>query len=407
MSDIAIRSEHISKQYSIGTLRKQQTILDAFHGKFFRPRIGIDSILWALKDVSFKIKTGDVVGILGRNGAGKSTLLKILSQVTEPTSGWAEINGRVGSLLEVGTGFHQDLTGRENIYLNGAILGMSRSEVRRNFDQIVAFAEIERFLDTPVKHYSSGMYVRLAFAIAAHLESDVLLIDEVLAVGDASFQKKCLGRVDHYAHQGRTVLFVSHNMATILSVCKSAIWLDSGQIRQSGPCEEVAEAYVLSLSSDSRIPLDVRQDRSGDGSVRLTSMTISNASDSSAIRCTDRLKIRLEYKSANTISKAVFLIGIYDQFNRTIFFLDSAAAGGLPDKLPATGVIECVTDPICITPGLCIVNIAVKRGEEMADHIGAASSFHVEADDFYGTGKLTNRQTTLFLLKQNWNLLGP
>jgi lipopolysaccharide transport system ATP-binding protein len=198
---------------------------------------------WALKDVSFEIKQGDRVGIIGRNGAGKSTLLKILSRITEPTKGSIRINGRVASLLEVGTGFHPELTGRENIYLNGAILGMSKIEIKKKFDEIVAFAEVERFLDTPVKRYSSGMYVRLAFAVAAHLEPEILVVDEVLAVGDSAFQKKCLGKMDDVAKQGRTVFFVSHNMASIRSLCKVGYWFEKGSLRESGLVDEIVDIY--------------------------------------------------------------------------------------------------------------------------------------------------------------------
>jgi len=207
---------------------------------------------WALRDVNFEIKRGEVVGVIGRNGAGKSTLLKILSRITEPTTGKVEIRGRVASLLEVGTGFHPELTGRENVYLNGAILGMTRADIRRKFDQIVAFAEVEKFLDTPVKRYSSGMYVRLAFAVAAHLEPEILVVDEVLAVGDASFQRRCLGKMGEICEAGRTVLFVSHNMQSIRQLCNQAIWLDQGQVRAIGRSDEIVSEYLsIELPDDS------------------------------------------------------------------------------------------------------------------------------------------------------------
>ncbi len=209
-----------------------------------RSSVVCNDTIWALKDVSFEVKHGEVVGIIGRNGAGKTTLLKILSRITEPTEGRAEIHGRVGSLLEVGTGFHPELTGRENIYLNGAILGMKKAEIDRKFDEIVAFAEIEKFLDTPVKHYSSGMYVRLAFAVAAHLEPEILLVDEVLAVGDDAFQKKCLGKMGDVAREGRTVLFVSHNMGAINQLCPTCVWLDYGRIRSLGPTSPIVSSYL-------------------------------------------------------------------------------------------------------------------------------------------------------------------
>jgi lipopolysaccharide transport system ATP-binding protein len=235
MSYTAIRVDNLSKQYRIGgPQKKYETLRDTLANTLATPlrRAGkllrgqatgaaeLDATIWALRDVSFKVQRGEVVGIIGRNGAGKSTLLKILSRITEPTLGVAEIRGRVGSLLEVGTGFHQELTGRENIYLNGAILGMKRHEIEHKFDEIVAFAEVEKFIDTPVKHYSSGMHLRLAFAVAAHLEPEILLVDEVLAVGDAAFQKKCLNKMEDVGQQGRTVLFVSHNMPAITRLCE-------------------------------------------------------------------------------------------------------------------------------------------------------------------------------------------
>jgi lipopolysaccharide transport system ATP-binding protein len=264
MTDLAIRVENLSKQYKIGRARQRHnTLRDALTDAFRRKGAnGATETFWALKDVSFEVKRGEVVGIIGRNGAGKSTLLKILSQITEPTSGRAEIHGRVGSLLEVGTGFHPELTGRENIYLNGAILGMRREEIRRAFDEIVAFAEIDKFLDTPVKRYSSGMYVRLAFAVAAHLEPEILLVDEVLAVGDAAFQKKCLGKMGEVAREGRSIMFVSHNTTAIQRLCEYTALIDKGQLILWGETGKVLERY-LSSSSESLIPghwFDIKPD---------------------------------------------------------------------------------------------------------------------------------------------------
>jgi len=253
MSDIAIKVENLGKMYRIGEKQERyntfrDTLNNVITAPFRRLRnIGkptkLDELIWALKDVSFEVKHGEVIGIIGRNGAGKSTLLKILSQITEPTEGQVTIYGRIGSLLEVGTGFHPELTGRENIFLNGAILGMSKVEINRKFDEIVDFAEIEKFMDTQVKHYSSGMYMRLAFAVAAHLEPEILLIDEVLAVGDASIQKKCLGKMGDVAKEGRTVLFVSHNMGAITRICKRSLWLDEGKVVLDGLSDEVVNRY--------------------------------------------------------------------------------------------------------------------------------------------------------------------
>jgi len=241
----AIRIERLGKRYLLGGRERYLALRDVFARAVRRWRADPARVLWALRDVSLEIEAGDAVGIIGRNGAGKSTLLKILSRVTRPTEGQAELAGRVGSLLEVGTGFHPELTGRENIFLNGAILGMKRAEIVRRFDEIVAFAEVERFLDTAVKHYSSGMYVRLAFAVAAHLEPEILLVDEVLAVGDAAFQKKCLGKMGEVARQGRTVIFVSHGMDAVRRLCRRVVWLDGGRVKQVGEAREVVGAYLL------------------------------------------------------------------------------------------------------------------------------------------------------------------
>jgi homopolymeric O-antigen transport system ATP-binding protein len=255
MSDVAIHAEGLGKKYQLGVKNKsfRESMVDLCSAPMRRARSLLsarpaprsDTELWALRDATFEIRKGEVVGLIGRNGAGKSTLLKILSRITEPTRGFADIDGRIGSLLEVGTGFHPELSGRENIYLNGAILGMRRLEIQRKFDEIVDFCQLERFLETPVKHYSSGMYVRLAFAVAAHLEPEILMIDEVLAVGDARFQKKCLNKMEDVAHSGRTVIFVSHNMSAVTRICQRAIFLDEGRVVSSGPVQEIVSAYML------------------------------------------------------------------------------------------------------------------------------------------------------------------
>jgi homopolymeric O-antigen transport system ATP-binding protein len=253
--DLAIRADRLSKRYRIGEREAYGTLRDAIArtltapGRVWRARSRgrTADAVWALRDASFDIARGEVLGIVGRNGSGKSTLLKILSRITEPTTGWAEVHGRVGSLLEVGTGFHPELTGRENVFVNGAILGMRRAEIQRKFDEIITFADVERFVDTPVKHYSSGMQMRLAFAVAAHLEPEILLIDEVLAVGDIAFQKKCLGKMDDVSRQGRTVLFVSHQMNQIRRLCGRCIWLNQGEVMDAGPTAGVCGRYEASF----------------------------------------------------------------------------------------------------------------------------------------------------------------
>lgn len=274
MNDIAISVRGVSKQYHIGALKAtrsnyktlRESLGDLVVGPFRRlgnvlrgkgtGHSSVDELIWAVNDVSFDIKSGEVVGIVGRNGAGKSTLLKILSRITDPTRGEIDIYGRVGSLLEVGTGFHPELTGRENVFLNGAILGMRRQEILRNFDEIVAFSEVGKFIDTPVKHYSSGMYLRLAFAVAAHLETEVLIVDEVLAVGDSSFTSKCLAKMQDVSKQGRTVLFVSHNMQAMSRLCERVIWMSEGRLHEDGPSTKVVSNYLGSVLDDSLSELE-------------------------------------------------------------------------------------------------------------------------------------------------------
>lgn len=261
MSDVAVRVRDVSKRYKIRVVTRHNTLRDELaygvrslvrRNRRSRSTAESASTLWAVKDVSFDVRQGEVLGIIGRNGAGKSTLLKILSRITEPTSGRCEIFGRLGSLLEVGTGFHSELTGRENVYLNGAILGMRKAEIDRKFDEIVAFAEVEQFIDTPVKRYSSGMHVRLAFAVAAHLQPEILIIDEVLAVGDQSFQNKCLGKLGSAAREGRTVLFVSHNLAAVANLCTNGIWIERGHVTMRGDAKSVIEAYMKTSSGSAR-----------------------------------------------------------------------------------------------------------------------------------------------------------
>ena len=291
MSDTVIKVENLSKKYIIRHQQAQQytalrdVIADGVKSIGRRLTGGKqDSLLgstkeefWALKDVSFEVKQGDRVGIIGRNGAGKSTLLKILSRITEPTMGEITLNGRVASLLEVGTGFHPELTGRENIYLNGSILGMGKAEIIKKFDEIVDFAEVEKFLDTPVKHYSSGMYVRLAFAVAAHLEPEILIIDEILAVGDTQFQKKCLGKIeDVAANEGRTVLFVSHNMISIRELCQTCLWLDQGTLKKAGTATDTIKAYSLALGEKRIEGQFLTNLFEGDGRVKLLSYQVAN-----------------------------------------------------------------------------------------------------------------------------------
>jgi lipopolysaccharide transport system ATP-binding protein len=297
-SEKAIVAEELRKLYRLGEGRARPDTLRDLVGEALsrsRRHRAEPDFIWALDGVSFSVDSGEVVGILGRNGAGKSTLLKILSRITEPTGGWADIHGRVGSLLEVGTGFHPDLTGRDNVYLSGAILGMRRAEIRRRFDEIVEFAELERFIDTPIKRYSSGMYLRLAFAVAAHLEPEILLVDEVLAVGDAAFQTKCLGKMGEVSREGRTILFVSHNLVAIESLCERAIWIEDGRILLDAPPREVVSAYVRashSLAHERTWP-----DTGAPVQLRRTAVRVEGGSPADSI--TVRTPIALEFDCWN------------------------------------------------------------------------------------------------------------
>ena len=315
-----IKVDKLGKQYRIGAQQAPyETLRESLAGAMRAPlnrlrRNGhsAENTIWALKDVSFEVMPGEVVGIVGRNGAGKSTLLKVLSRITEPTAGGIDLYGRVASLLEVGTGFHSELSGRENIYLNGAILGMSRAEIKRKFDEIVAFAEVEKFLDTPVKHYSSGMYVRLAFAVAAHMESEILLVDEVLAVGDADFQKRCLGKMEEVGSEGRTVLFVSHSMPMILRLCSRVVLLGQGEVVADGMPHEVTRKYLHSdLGSPSERTWPDRDTASGDSVARLKAVRILNDEGEVADLFDIRKPISLEVEYWNLQSSLRPVVSIH------------------------------------------------------------------------------------------------
>ena len=420
MSESIIQVENLGKKYVIGQNRQagamnlRETITQSAKslGKIIRPRHKSDNgdlvkEFWALKDISLSINRGEIVGIIGRNGSGKSTLLKILSRITEPTTGRIVIKGRVASLLEVGTGFHAELTGRENIYLNGAILGMEKAEIKRKFDEIVAFSEVEKFLDTPVKRYSSGMYVRLAFAVAAHLEPEILIVDEVLAVGDAAFQKKCLGKMGDVAtKEGRTVLFVSHNMTTVRALCQKAYLLNSGRIDYQGSTSKAIERYMQSVKSammSNATSLEQREDRSGDGSATLVGVKIEDADGQEIIRPYSRLKVTIYYKSDRPLIRPQFSATIYDDLkNIGMVSLHSEIVGGLPETLPPQGSVTCMTEPIALTPGRCYLNLSLLKGDVMADYIQYAAYFDVETDDIYGTGKLPDRDWVCSLRQQQW-----
>lgn len=404
MSAPVISAKHLSKQYHLGeklshnTLRDQiahsaKMLMSAFRGHD-RKSTDTAETFWALKDVSFDIQEGEVIGVIGRNGAGKSTLLKILSQITEPSEGEVRIRGRVASLLEVGTGFHYELTGRENIFLNGAILGMSKSEIRRKFDEIVAFSEVEKFLDTPVKHYSSGMCMRLAFGVAAHLDPEILLVDEVLAVGDATFQQKCLGKMDEVAKTGRTVLFVSHNMAAMNALCDIGFYLENGRLKAQGPIDDMINRYMAETALDEKKNVFSIEQRTGSGMVRITNLEISP----------EATRITLGYKAERAGLPVQFLIGVFDSFNTRILALDSRVTDDLPQTLPAQGSVSLeFPEAFALAPGRYRINIAACVHKDTVDFIPGALSFHVPETDFFGTGRSAYGKA-MVLCRTRWTL---
>lgn len=367
-----IKIENLSKQYIIGHQRqgKNTSLRDAIMHKLrglgqrlchpLSPNKE-ETILeefWALKDINLVIKQGDRVGIIGRNGAGKSTLLKVLSRITEPTLGRISINGRVASLLEVGTGFHPELTGRENIFLNGAILGMSRADIKKNFDEIVAFAEVDKFLDTPVKRYSSGMYVRLAFAVAAHLDPDILIVDEVLAVGDATFQKRCLGKMGDIAKKGRTVLFVSHNMAAVQQLCERSLLIDSGVILKDGNVDETVDYYLNKLCKNETIKSHnvfnrLRQEGLGQ-LIRISKCSIFNTSgeESDSLRFAEPFSVEIECIGLSDVKHASFVIGIETVYgDRIATSLSEEKNCAVPIKKGQNVRVKLSIDNLHLKPG--------------------------------------------------------
>jgi lipopolysaccharide transport system ATP-binding protein len=394
MTKIAMEVAGLSKEYHIGALQKNHhrladQIADIAMAPFRRAgklirgqatgAAELDETIWALKDVSFQIEPGEVVGIIGRNGAGKSTLLKILSGITDPTVGYADIYGRVGSLLEVGTGFHPELTGRENVFLNGAILGMKKFEIERKLDEIVAFAEIDKFLDTPVKHYSSGMYVRLAFSVAAHLEPEILLVDEVLAVGDVDFRKKCLGKMGEVAKQGRTVVFISHNMGAVLELTERCIFLKSGQIVSDGPSHQVIEEYLHGYNSS--LSRDVSTvERVGAKRVkqplRLTHVRIL-ASDS-RLTASQPLEIELTYRSSENLEDITIGVGIANAFGTRLISCRSDDDGKIISlkKGESRTILARIETPY-LAPGRYILQAVAIQKIRTLDYLSDALTFEI------------------------------
>jgi lipopolysaccharide transport system ATP-binding protein len=402
MGEVAIRAQGLGKRYRIGERQKYKALRDTLTDMIYSPfriirgtltpldRVArADDSIWALKDLSFEINKGDVVGVIGRNGAGKSTLLKILSRITEPTEGYVDVCGRVGSLLEVGTGFHPELTGRENIYLNGSIIGMRKREIDRKFDEIVAFAEVEQFLDTPVKFYSSGMYMRLAFSVAAHLEPEILLVDEVLAVGDAAFQKKCLGKMGSVAKEGRTVLFVSHNMPIVRSLCQRCMIFDQGKLIMNGTSEESTISYVGS-SLNATLSASVNFDKPVSASPWIRSITIlSNGVPSANLSMGDHLSIAIQFASESPTRHPRLGLVISTQEGERVLCASNRFQPSRCYQAPVNeGVIHCELGIVPLMANRYSVSLYFGDWADDSHVLEGAITFDVLEHDCWGQGKL-------------------
>jgi lipopolysaccharide transport system ATP-binding protein len=414
----AIRVEDLSKQYAItvgrdrhDTLRDQisESVKTLFSRNGHRRRE--KEIFWALKDLSFEVQPGEVIGVVGQNGAGKSTLLKILSRITAPTKGVVEIYGRVGSLLEVGTGFHPELSGRENIYLNGAILGMKKAEIGRKFDEIVAFSEIEQFIDTPVKRYSSGMYVRLAFAVAAHLEPEILIVDEVLAVGDAAFQKKCLGKMEGVSKEGRTVLFVSHNTAAVENLCEKGIVLERGNLVFNGSVKKAIDYYVHSTSgeghsSGSLVDLSETAGRPAGCRPLLKSLALLTDGDTpvnGGLKIGAAFKAHVQFRLENPTSRFYVALGFDNLLGQRIFTANSIfQPNSSSEKRVGDQTFVCEIPSLPFLPGEYKIKVVLSVDNVVVDWVEDATRFTVIEADYYGTGELPTNG--LFVLKHQWYL---
>ena len=427
MSENAIELHKIGKQYHIGSKQSghkslQDLVTDALvtpfrrAGKLLRGRAtgaaDLDQTFWAVRDVSLEVKHGEIVGLVGRNGAGKSTLLKILSRITEPTEGYGEIYGRVGSLLEVGTGFHPELTGRENVFLNGAILGMRKAEIEHKFDEIVAFAEIDKFIDTPVKHYSSGMYVRLAFAVAAHLEPEILLVDEVLSVGDAAFQKKCLGKMSEVSRAGRTVVFISHNMAAVENLCNKGILLEEGRVTFSGAMRQAVDRYLQGVSrpaSSSRSHIvDLRETAGRPPNCppllrRLELFTDKGSPVNGDLRMGSPLKAYIYFELPEPTSSLGACLCFDSLFGQRIFTAHSLfEPQNVWGERHGEQVFVCEIPSLTLVPGEYKIKVALDIQNAERDFVEDAARLTILESDYYGTGRVP--WNGLVVLRHQWQL---
>jgi lipopolysaccharide transport system ATP-binding protein len=419
MGEFAIQTEGLGKSYRLGLGRRgygtlRESVVETAKGSLGRltgrrREQPAGDTLWALKDFSVTIRPGEVVGLIGHNGAGKSTLLKILSRIVEPTAGWADVTGRTGSLLEVGTGFHPELTGRENVFLNGAILGMRRSEIRARFDEIVAFADIERFLDTPVKRYSSGMSVRLAFAVAAHLEPEILLVDEVLAVGDAAFQRKSLGKMNEVAKAGRTVVFVSHNLAILQALCERGILLERGQVVADAPVGEAIDTYLRTLERAAEQDLLERTDRDSRGYdeslIRRVEIRDADGGHAEAVVAGRAAVVTVEVTEVLPMTEC--RLTILNSLGHPVATLDSEVSAPQDARDPDLGRrIECQIDELPLLPGRYRIDVVLKGKRQIQDGLQAASFFDVEPGVLSGRPMPLSGSDGDVVLPHRWTLPG-
>jgi lipopolysaccharide transport system ATP-binding protein len=413
MTDFAVRAAGLGKRYRIGRRERYHNARTAL-ANLLRPGAAPEAAaadFWALRDVSFELAAGEVVGIVGPNGAGKSTLLKLLSRITRPTEGFAEVRGRVGSLLEVGTGFNMELTGRDNVYLSGAILGMRKREIDRKFDAIVAFAEVEPFIDTPVKFYSNGMFVRIAFAVAAHLEPDVLIVDEVLAVGDPAFQQKCIGTMDRVARGGRTVLFVSHNMGAVNALCRTAMRFDRGRLVEQGSVEVVTAAFMAEQlahgdgNGNAGYRVDERVlERHNRGDVVVEGIELVNPRRADGWAASgDPLRLRIAYRAAPRTATPWFAVYVDDPYGTLLLELRSPARGsGAIDALHARGYAEVEIAALPFAGGRYSMTVAYGLGREPAVFFDHLVEFHVWPVDLYGSGVPVEQPHGVVVTPHQW-----
>ena len=422
MADYTVQVTNLSKRYPLVTKEPlHNTFVGYFLSLLYKPfknlrelrklsaaqdsSSKIDGYLWALKDINFKSQSNEIIGIIGTNGSGKSTLLKILSKITRPTTGNVRLKGKVASILEVGTGFHHELTGKDNIYLNGSVMGMKKNEIDAKYDEIIEFSGINEYIDTPIKRYSSGMRVRLAFSVAAHLDPDILIVDEVLAVGDAEFQKKCLGKIGDVAQSGRTVFFVSHDLNAVMSLCNRVIWIDKGKLMNDGEPKKVIQSYIDSASkiSDSTVDLlniDNRVRWKGDGALQLTKINLKNQTHSTSSFITgDKFIVNIDFKLNNLdlIDAPIeLIIKIQNQNMNDVLVLSNLSSNKKLLISDSKGLVKCLIPKLPLGEGVYNINLEAKIAGGPADKINGAASFEVLPGDFYGTGFASNLQSDFY-----------